>query len=543
MPFADPTEVEAHPIDGGLFVMHTHNAASDFTEYTLDNGATWLTPNHEQTYLDEHPIIYYRLGETSGTTAIDSSGNNRHGTYSGAYSLGQPPAIASTLPDPDKSFYTPNLGGVILPSAQFPLLHTNQLTVSAWIYPESITGVRHIMSKMNAEMTDNATNWAWGFRTNAAKLELVVRNTSTQTSTTTANYIVLNTWQHVAVVYNGSNIYFYYNGALVDTKSGSQLISSTCTADFKVGLNSQTTTNFMGGIDEAAVFDYPMSAQKVRKLYLAGKARFANTASIRGLTNGTTYKVGVRLSQGAEKSLSTIYREVVPTSEAPLLVLDRFNRENNPNHPGHPDWGTSLYTNLYTNNAVGINNNYLYSRSTVTSGDGLVLSLPMPTRNIDISYEVAVPPTGASENVGFYLQYVASNENLLLSHKSNSILPSFGLYYSDASQYLFSTNEPTIAGDVFRLYSHESKVFISKNGKIISIIEDPKFLDRGLDPAYDSKNFLLCIKFQGSTVARFDNLVVYQTKPNQDTDWINNKKAFLYKGRATRTLDRPRYQP
>lgn len=542
MPFADPTEVEAHPIDGGLFVMHTHNAASDFTEYTLDNGATWLTPNHEQTYLDEHPIIYYRLGETSGTTAIDSSGNERHGTYSGAYSLGQPSALSSSLPDPDKSFYTPNLGGVTLPTAQFPPLR-NQITISAWIYPVSITGTRHIVSKMNANLTANDTNWSWGFRTNAARLELVVRGSGTQTSTTTANYVVLNTWQHVAVVYNGSNIYFYYNGTLVDTKSGTRSFSNTSTADVKVGLNSQSTSNFMGGIDEVAVFDYAMSAQKLRKLYLAGTAQFGNTTTIRGLTNDTTYKVGVRLSQGAEKSLTTVYREVTPTASAPLLVLDRFDRENSPNHPGHPDYGPSAYNNLSTSTTVGINNNQLYCRSPNVTGSGVVLTLPVNERNVDLKYTLTAIPTATVERVGFYTQYISDTENMYIGHEYNSSATTMYLTYSDANQSLYTTSTANVASDQIRMINSKNKIFIYKNDKLVAYTEDPKYLESTVDPVYNAKKHAVGVRFYGSTATRFDDLIVYKTQENFDIDWINDKKAFLYKGRATRSLDRPKHQP
>lgn len=542
MPFADPTEVEAHPIDGGAFVMHTHNAASDFTEYTLDNGATWLTPNHEQTYLDEHPIIYYRLGETSGTTAIDSSGNDRHGTYSGAYSLGQPSALSSSLPDPDKSFYTPNLGGVTLPTAQFPPLR-NQITISAWIYPVSTTGTRHIVSKMNANLTANDTNWSWGFRTNTARLELVVRGSGTQISTTTANYVVLNRWQHVAVVYNGSNIYFYYNGTLVDTKSGIRSFSNTSTADVKVGLNSQTTSNFMGGIDEVAVFDYAMSAQKLRKLYLAGTAQFGNTTTIRGLTNDTTYKVGVRLSQGAEKSLSTIYREVTPTASAPLLVLDRFNRENSPNHPGHPDYGPSAYNNLSTSTTVGINNNQLYCRSSNVSGSGVVLTLPVNERNVDLKYTLTAIPTATVERVGFYTQYISDTENMYIGHEYNSSATTMYLTYSDANQSLYTTSTANVTSDQIRMINSKNKIFIYKNDKLVAYTEDPKYLESTVDPVYNAKKHAVGVRFYGSTVTRFDDFVVYKVSESFELDWIDNKKAFLYKGRATRSLDRPKHQP
>ncbi len=39
------------------------------------------------TILGQNPTAYWRFGETSGTTAIDSTGNGYNGTYTGSYSL------------------------------------------------------------------------------------------------------------------------------------------------------------------------------------------------------------------------------------------------------------------------------------------------------------------------------------------------------------------------------------------------------------------------------------------------------------------------
>lgn len=44
--------------------------------------------------LAKQPVGYWRLGETTGTTAVDSSGNGRDGEYVGAVALQQPGAIS-----------------------------------------------------------------------------------------------------------------------------------------------------------------------------------------------------------------------------------------------------------------------------------------------------------------------------------------------------------------------------------------------------------------------------------------------------------------
>ena len=45
--------------------------------------------------MSDSPVAWWRLDETSGTTAADSSGNGNHGTYGSGVTLDQPPLIIS----------------------------------------------------------------------------------------------------------------------------------------------------------------------------------------------------------------------------------------------------------------------------------------------------------------------------------------------------------------------------------------------------------------------------------------------------------------
>ena len=45
--------------------------------------------------LADTPLAYYRLGEASGTTLVDSSGNARDGTYAGSPTLGAASLLVS----------------------------------------------------------------------------------------------------------------------------------------------------------------------------------------------------------------------------------------------------------------------------------------------------------------------------------------------------------------------------------------------------------------------------------------------------------------
>lgn len=66
-------------------------SASQFAYAAPDGFTAWAPDDLASRILDSEPIAYYKLDETSGTTAADSSGNDNHGTISGGVILGAEP--------------------------------------------------------------------------------------------------------------------------------------------------------------------------------------------------------------------------------------------------------------------------------------------------------------------------------------------------------------------------------------------------------------------------------------------------------------------
>ena len=81
--------------------------------------------------LADSPLAYWRLGETSGTTAADSSGNNRSGSYLASPSLNQPGALVG---DTNRAVgFNGSSQYVNVP--YLAALNPAQLTVEAWVFP------------------------------------------------------------------------------------------------------------------------------------------------------------------------------------------------------------------------------------------------------------------------------------------------------------------------------------------------------------------------------------------------------------------------
>jgi hypothetical protein len=93
----------------------------------------FLLSTYSTVILGDHPAAYYRLGETSGTTAFDSSGNSHDGTYLGGPTLGLPGALAG---DPDTSV---QFNGVSYTAGS--IVDTNysasdvSFTIEGWVRP------------------------------------------------------------------------------------------------------------------------------------------------------------------------------------------------------------------------------------------------------------------------------------------------------------------------------------------------------------------------------------------------------------------------
>src|SRR5207244_10188084 len=75
--------------------------------------------------------------------------------------------------------------------------------------------------------------------------------------------LLLNTWSHLAVTYDGAAIRLYVNGAQVGTKSQTGSITSS-TGPLRIGGDSVWGEYFAGLIDEVRVYNNALSAAQIQ---------------------------------------------------------------------------------------------------------------------------------------------------------------------------------------------------------------------------------------------------------------------------------------
>ena len=223
--------------------------------------------NYYDEVMDDSPVAYWRLNESSGTAVYDSAGSH-NGTRSGTVTLGQSGALVG---DPDTAM---DFGGghVVVPYAAD--LDGNTFSIECWAKPSSVGGGSW-RSPVMYRWVDGSTsgpdcygynfyadatheNWEfWIGRGPAAGSFAVVNGPAAQ----------LDKWTHLVGTYDGTTMRFYTDGRYRSSSVQAHGVLTTTSVPFEIGGGPR----FAGDLDEMAVYDTALSAERVAAHYLAGK--------------------------------------------------------------------------------------------------------------------------------------------------------------------------------------------------------------------------------------------------------------------------------
>jgi hypothetical protein len=244
-------------------------------------------------------MVYLRLGEASGTTASDASGNGLDGTYNGSPTLGVTGALAG---DSNTSVTLNGTSQSVTVPYNAAMTTSTALSIEAWI-KTTASGYTNVLDR------DVLGDRVWQFRLNSGKLEFVKVGGTGGIVTASATTPLVNdgSWHHVAATYDGSNIRLYVDGALVKTQAASGNLG-TATPRFAVGVNNSGSGGsaagwFPGSVDEAAYYTTVLSDARISAHYTAattaGPTAASGTASLSLTASG-----GAGATSGGSASLS-----------------------------------------------------------------------------------------------------------------------------------------------------------------------------------------------------------------------------------------------
>jgi hypothetical protein len=208
----------------------------------------------------DSPVSYWRLGETSGTTAADVRGANA-GTYTNGPTLGAASLLGQDTADKAVSFDGSN-DYVSIPNSS-SLGPTSAVSLEAWINPAALPA-----SGRFASVVTKAE--AYSIQFNASQLEFtIIQNGVRRRLQAPLGTVATGHVYHVVGTYDGTTQRLYVNGSQVTSASLTGAISST-SSGVTIGSWGGTSDFYQGTIDEVAIYSSVLSAAQVSAHYAAG---------------------------------------------------------------------------------------------------------------------------------------------------------------------------------------------------------------------------------------------------------------------------------
>lgn len=156
----------------------------------------------------------------------------------------------------------------ITDASQTGLAITGDISFTGWVNVESESADNTIFSKY--KYTGSDRGYWLRHETTASELRFTISNNGS----TTENYAVTwnptaSTWYHIVVAWDASasTAYFYVDGVLLGTDTGSMTSIYDNGGDFRLGSEGADTNYWDGLLDECAIYNRVLDVADVRALY------------------------------------------------------------------------------------------------------------------------------------------------------------------------------------------------------------------------------------------------------------------------------------
>jgi len=204
---------------------------------------------------------YWKLDETSGTVAVDSSPNGNDGTYTGGVLLNQTGNIdqAADFDGTDDYVGIPDNASLQMDDA---------FSMSAWIRADYSTNVDRMILNKEGEYEIALSS--------SGELKWGITNTDPGWSWhSTGHFVAIGKWTHVALTYDNGTVSTYADGLLVDTYSGSGTVGDNYPVlnELRLGGRSNNPSGkyFNGRLDDVRVFNRVLCPEEIFGQYKGGR--------------------------------------------------------------------------------------------------------------------------------------------------------------------------------------------------------------------------------------------------------------------------------
>jgi len=234
--------------------------------------------DYPTTILADNPLAYFRLEETSGTVAADSSAS---GAFPGNYvTSGSYPILGQPGIDTNSVSVSSSQGPDYVTVGYYPELNQpGPFSFEVWARPVSVpTGGNYRCPIGNSPAFGTVTASGWYvYQTPDVPSELALVTPTGDVFISTTDYQLFK-WYHIAGTYDGTNMSFYLNGVLVGTQKASAYVANSVNnagaCVFGIGERGDGYGNFDGGLDEAAFYTNALTAAQILNHYEVGTNSF-----------------------------------------------------------------------------------------------------------------------------------------------------------------------------------------------------------------------------------------------------------------------------
>ena len=257
-----PRDFTKFLLDRDQFFRHTKNEPQLFDLTVINTDSAASTHYVDLVRKTSGLIGYWRLGESGGTVAADTSGKGITGTYTGGVTIAQPGALSDGT-------YAAKFDGIddYVDVTNASLRLTGAISAEAWVKPVTIAGTDRTIIRCG---TAADMMWWLALDTNG-KLQAGHHNGTTYELPTTASPVATagGDWVHVVMTRaaDGKTYKLYANGALLLSTATTGTPVAAATQAVRIGMSA--TQQFNGSIDEVAVYNVELSLATIQAHYAA----------------------------------------------------------------------------------------------------------------------------------------------------------------------------------------------------------------------------------------------------------------------------------
>ena len=199
----------------------------------------------------------YSFDEVTGTTANDSSGNGNTATLNNGVAW-VPGKYGSAVSFDGANDY------LSIPNSTSTYISGTALTFSLWINPQPLSGGDSVILGKFWNATWTAPNYQYGLELDAGTTpHFYVGTTGGLLGCQMGSPLPMSQWSALAVVFNGTQVQFYLNGALVSTQPLSASITARGNA-INVGADARPGQFYKGAMDDLRIYKRVLAQNEVQ---------------------------------------------------------------------------------------------------------------------------------------------------------------------------------------------------------------------------------------------------------------------------------------